>query len=540
MFCFFLHKTVVNMAASISKFGHNANNNNELEYNNDIPTTGTTSSYAGIANTMEMVDKLINKQKVKEDRVQKLHPGYLPDQYQDSIISSKLKYSYAQQGWKAQNFIQFKIDVNDRSRYNPSTARLLIKFKVVSNTGGNLPEGVIPVENFEKKMFEKIKIENAGTGDDVNRAIEYNTDLIELTEHFFLDEEDYKHSEEKRNQFLCESLGRRLKAKQSNKRLTARMKQHGVWKDKDEWILDLSRIDEFFKINHLLWAPITITFYFQTNMKKLFEKVPTAAVVDNNVYDEPAKILFDDSFTPQLIYGEYFMSELYATEDAELYERNGLYDLGEYNKVTIEQQNIQKGAQSVNVFVKGLTNRVDYLAISLKSLTGQEHGSVYDSTYGDKAMALIEKVIIKNVNTPEGSKTYTTIFTNDVQNKIDLLESYGNFCRFVSGCPVLSTPAALRHTNYFRNLPTLDDYLSRRSITKANTDGCYPMIFDLSDSKGNFDDSKDNPNFVTPILAVEIVLKNNATQNYNVVITAFQKGKYVLHNRGKIPCITKL
>ena len=140
MFCFFLHKTVVNMAASISKFGHNANNNNELEYNNDIPTTGTTSSYAGIANTMEMVDKLINKQKVKEDRVQKLHPGYLPDQYQDSIISSKLKYSYAQQGWKAQNFIQFKIDVNDRSRYNPSTARLLIKFKVVSNTGGNLPD----------------------------------------------------------------------------------------------------------------------------------------------------------------------------------------------------------------------------------------------------------------------------------------------------------------------------------------------------------------------------------------------------------------
>ena len=527
------------MATSISKTGH-VKNTVQLEQNDELATTGTSSSYAGIVNTVDTMDKLINERKAKQERIAKLHPGYLPDKYQDSITQTKIEYKYAQQGWKQQNYVQFPLQVNQGNRYNPSTAKFRIKFRLRSAAGGDLPNNVIPVENFENKFIQKVRIENMGTKDDINRAVEYRSDLLTLAENFFYDSDVYKHEDESRNQLLCESIGRRTRANASNKRLDQRMQNHNLWKTKTEWIIDCSKLDDFFKINHPLWTSVMVTFFFETNQKKLFEAKPAANVPNDQIYAEPAKIVFDESFTPQLFYTVTTMSQLYNTEDNELYETNKMYDLGEYNKITVEQKNMAQGAQNCTVFLRGLTNRIEFLCITVQSLTGQEHGSVYDSTMEDQTLKLVEKIIIKNLYNPNGTETKTFILDNDIQNRSDLMELYGGFRRFVCGAPNVATVSALKHTEYLRNLPTEADYLSRRSAAKANTDGCFPVCIDCTDSKGLFDDADDDPSFVSPLIEVELVFKQNATRDYNIVLTAFQKGKYILSNVDKIPSIKKI
>jgi len=57
----------------------------------------------------------------------------------------------------------------------------------------------------------------------------------------------------------------------------------------------------------MLNVPIDIYFYLQTDMKKLFECIPAA--VNPAVYGEPAKVIFDSGFTPQLIIQESIMSK---------------------------------------------------------------------------------------------------------------------------------------------------------------------------------------------------------------------------------------
>lgn len=529
------------MATFASKTGHSLNPSTLDQQNDKDVTTGVPSSFAGIVETVDSMNNLINQRKVKMERVAKLHPGYLPDQYQNSIDSTKIVYGYAQQGWVAQNFIQFEIQPKGNEYYNPSTMKLTLRMALKSANGvAALPANIIPVENFERKLFNKVKIENVDTKDDVNNKVEYTSDLLELADHFFLDRTAFNQEPEGRNQSLCQSIGRRLVANATNARLEARRAVHATYRDKQTWEIDLSKIDNFFKINRPLSIPIVITLYFETNQKKLFEAVPTANIAANAVYNEPAKIVFTESFTPQISYGVTTMSAMYVGEDQELFEENKIYDLGEYPKITVEQKSMQTGAQNCVVFLRGLQHRINFLAISIQSLTGQEHGSVYDSTLEDRAMSLIDKFIIKNIYTPNGIENRTYTLTNDIQHRTDLDELYAGFRRFCTGAPVTATNHFLKKTDYLRNFPTKTVYLAPREVAVAAATGCYPIIVDLTDSKGIFDGENDNQKFVSPLIEVEIVFKQNAAQDYNVVLTAFQKGNYVLKNEKGLYSIKKV
>ena len=272
----------------------------------------------------------------------------------------------------------------------------------------------------------------------------------------------------------------------------------------------------------------------------MFEAIPQAEIKGADEYAEPAKIVFDDTFTPQISYQETQMTELYIAEDDETYRQNLVYDFGNRRKINVEQKNVSKGAASATVSVNGLKNRIEYIAIQIQSLTGSEHGSVYDNTLEDHAMKLISKIIIKNLQTPTGAEIKTFDLTNDIQHRVDQRELYGAFRRFVNGSPVTATNTALKHTEYMRNMPTEKDYWSRRDAAKANQDDCYPIIIDCSDSKGLFNNTQDNTKYTTPTINIELVFKQNLDKNYNIVITTFQTGKYVLSDLGKIPSIKKI
>jgi len=54
-------------------------------------------------------------------------------------------------------------------------------------------------------------------------------------------------------------------------------------------LIDLSEIDDFFKLNQKMWVPSEINLHLETNIKKIFECVPV-----NAPYAESAKLTFDD------------------------------------------------------------------------------------------------------------------------------------------------------------------------------------------------------------------------------------------------------
>ena len=350
-------------------------------------------TYADIANALETANDLINKKQIQKSIMIETFPGYLPDKYQKNIKDAAYTYVYAEQGWDTQKYLTFSFVPGMSRRYNPFTAILMFKGQIVKvadeNTG--LDTNALPVEGFYRKFFKKIEIKNLNTNTLVNKSVEYDTDLFDFMANWYYDTGDYVHEEASRNQGLVQSLGRRLGANASNNRIENRLNagENQIWVDKRLFMIDMSKIHSFFSINELMWVPLEIKLYFNDDYRKLVEIKPTEAVDAANQYDTIYKMKFDTSFPPQIMLAEYTMTPMYLQEEDTLFSENGIYDYGNYAKVTKRSKTIPLGADQAVIDITGITERPEWLILQIQSLTSQKHLSHYDSYNEDADLNLI-------------------------------------------------------------------------------------------------------------------------------------------------------
>ena len=89
-----------------------------------------------------------------------------------------------------------------------------------------------------------------------------------------------------------------------------------------------------------------------------------------------------------------------------------------------------------------------------------------------------------------------------------------------------------------KNFIQESDYNSRFKST--NISGCYPLVIDLSDSKGSYFDTDDNIKIISPKMQVTLYFKESTKIEYNVIITILTKSKIVLErNENGLAVITK-
>ena len=361
----------------------------------------------------------------------------------------------------------------------------------------------------------------------MNQDIEYKTDVPELMKHWYYDAADFKHTEGIRNQSLVETIGRRTKKDASNLRLTKRFTstEQAIWKNMTMFEIDMSKIHSFFGINNLMWVPLQIKLYFNDDYRQLFEIRPTEDIDEANVYDTQYGIIWDESFPPQIILPLYEMSASYQQQDAELFKQNGVYDLGNYSKPSIPIQTIPKGADQITMDISGITERPEWLVIQVQSLTAKMHLSHYDSTHEDIAQNIIKRVVITGIETPSGTKEID-FEVNNANKKADQLMSYNALKRFTTNAPLFTTNSVLMGTDYMGN------FVKKSDFQKGATDkskGVFPLVFDLSDSKGNYDGSSDDNCYLSSQLQFNLYLNNDTEEQYNVVVTVITAGKYVLY-----------
>ena len=498
-------------------------------------------TYADIANALETANDLINKKQIQKSIMIETFPGYLPDKYQKNIKDAAYTYVYAEQGWDTQKYLTFSFVPGMSRRYNPFTAILMFKGQIVKvadeNTG--LDTNALPVEGFYRKFFKKIEIKNLNTNTLVNKSVEYDTDLFDFMANWYYDTGDYVHEEASRNQGLVQSLGRRLGANASNNRIENRLNagENQIWVDKRLFMIDMSKIHSFFSINELMWVPLEIKLYFNDDYRKLVEIKPTEAVDAANQYDTIYKMKFDTSFPPQIMLAEYTMTPMYLQEEDTLFSENGIYDYGNYAKVTKRSKTIPLGADQAVIDITGITERPEWLILQIQSLTSQEHLSHYDSYNEDVALNLIKRVVITDINNADGKKEIDFEINNS-NKMIDKLMAYNSLKRFTNGAPVFSTNTSLKNTKYMKNFCTWSQF--RKGIENKDQ-GNFPLVFDLSDSKGTYDGTADNNSFISPKIQCVVYLNATSTKQHNLVVTIVTTGKYALHmNDNGQPEITKV
>jgi len=514
------------MATNFSPRGSSNSTGNALNMQLDVPggQAGGTN-YTDIWNALDRAEELIVKDRVEKKLIEEVFPGYLQDQFQTNIVSSGYSYVYAETGWKDQKYMTFTISPGRGKRYNPANIRLSFKAKIVTvkdKDNEPLDNNAIPVENFYQKLFKKVEINNIVNGELVNKSIEYDTGLFNLMSHFYYDKEDYKHTEEERNQNLVNSMGRRLLQNATNLRLDARLgsTEYEIWKNKEWFHIDLSKIHTFFSINELMYLPIEIKLYLNDDFRQLFEIKPAAAVA--NPYETLIKVEYDSSYPPTLLVSDFDMSVSYQQQDKELYKKNRLYDLGNYTKPYKTITTVPLGADRATLDITGVTERPEWLIIQLQSLTSQEHQTHYDSYSEDQALNLIKRVFITGIGTVEGLKEIDFEVNND-SKLTDQLYSYNALRRFTTNAPLFATSTALKGVNYLKNFPTEVDY---RACIANPANGCFPLVFDLSDSKGNYNGSIDNTSFISSKMQCTIQLNTAAVRQSNFVATVVTTAKY--------------
>ena len=517
---------------------NNASGGSGLSLQTEVPGgMASSNNYASVSESINEMQNLIEKKQIKEETIERVFPGYLDEKFQSIIERTEIYSNTALSGWDSQDFIQFDIDPSDSQRYIPSNIRLLMYAKLRSTAGTNVPPNVIPVENFFKKYFKKIELRNKLSNELINKDIEYSSDIQEFLQHFKYDKEDYKHSIEDRNQSLCEVLGRRLGKNKSYKRLSERINspEKNKWDTITKFEIPLSILHPFFKISEKMWMSINVKLFMETDWKKLFEAVPTADVTDQTI--ELAKVEKNKSKAPELIYPIYTVSPEYRQNEMELFKENQTYDYGNYVKIHKRPTTIIKGADSSIIDVLGINERPNYMIIQIQSLTADQHASHYDNTFEDAAQKLLKRVIVTGCYNETGMKIINYELDND-NRPGDKYELYGSLRRLTNGTPVYALNTNLIDTKYMKNFITEDEF--NKGFDDKNVSGCYPLVIDLSDSKGSYYDSDDNIDIKSPKMQVSLYFKKQTTEQYNIIITVLTKSKIVLErNENGLAVITK-
>lgn len=533
---------LVFMATNISARGRNNANLNTLEQpNTSVNSNGTTTSSNNLVAIGQMLDsanRLINQQEIERETIRNQFPGYEPEQFQDTILETKLTSVYCQDGFKEQGFLEFIVNPQNNDRYNPRQMELYLKMHLTMADGTDLNANSCPVENFFKKFFKSVIVTNLSTGEQVTKGITYTSDLFKFLENFYLDEDAYKHERDKRKQELCEVTGRRLRAAaNSNARLTAR-----IARDRPQYLrkrifkIDLSEVDDFFKINHPLFVPIKVRLEFETEMNKLFEVRPTTDVQAGNAQDVVCKYELDNSFSPELVFTMYTMSTRYTLKEKELFQINQLYDFGSYPKIVTDTRQIPAGSQNFNFTITNIPDKPIHLVLNMSSPTSVTHSSVYDNTLEDKAFQLIKKIDVRGLKTSTGVKDIE-IETNSDQKHLHKRFLYGSLRNLVNNSPVFAKSSDLRETDYMRNFPTYESFVEK----KTGNNGCYPLVINLTESKGTYEDAIDNPNVASSELSIGLVFDNPLNTIYSLQTSIITQGKFVLHtNASKTPQITRI
>lgn len=497
-------------------------------------------TYADVADSLDRANDLINKNQIQKNTIIDTFPGYLPDQFQKNITDSQYRVVYAEQGWDTQKYMTFIISPGSGRRYNPSHAKIYFKANIEKTDGTALGDNALPVENFYAKLFKKIEITNLNTGTLVNKNIEYNSDLFDLMSNWYYDGADYKHVENTRNQKLVQTVGRRVTAaNNTNERLEKRFSdnEQKKWAAKTMFDIDLAKVHSFFGINTLMWVPLEMKFYLNDDYRQLFEIKPAADVDAADIYKTEYTIKYDNSFPPQIIMPEFSMSPSYQQQDAELFSQNGIYDLGNYVKPYKRIQTISLGADQATIPITGITERPEWLIIQMQSLTSLEHQTHYDSTHEDLALNLIKRVVISGLETVDGVKEID-FEVNNPNKIVDQLTAYNALRRFTTNAPTFATNTALRETNYLGNFLTESEFMY--GATKKDK-GCFPLVFDLSDSKGTYDGASDDNSYLSPKIQCSIYLNNATITTYNILLTVVTTGKYALSmNDNGQPVIIKV
>lgn len=472
------------------------------------------SSYESIAQGLNSVADLVNEKKAKASVIKRAWPGYLPRDYQKDILATTSTSVYCQQGWLTQKKMLFTIHPGDSQRYNPSQIELVFKVQFRKADGAALADNMCPVEHIESQLFSLIRVMNTTTGNYFTQAIEPRVEVKTMYQHWYWDKKDYKLPGMSKNNFLVEKLGRRLKAGESNLRLAERMKNDRKhFAELVTMKINCSFIHKFFRIDELIADPVTIEFYLETNNKKLFEVVPGAAV--KNVYEEPAKVVYDDSFVPQLTFNYYTMSESYKVQEGNLWKENGLYILAESENTYQVTKAVPTGATFVTIDIPSVKEQPNFLIFTIQSQTTADHGSVYDNTGEEMALAMIKLLTISNLNTKQGLQSMQlTVNDENFQNSKRYL--YESFRRLVTGAPIGNTSSSLRGTYYHKNFLTdQDEYFDKAVDTSKGT---WPIVVDVSPSRGYFG-TLDEPALTSPHMQVNIIFKKATTENLNCVVT---------------------
>lgn len=516
----------------------NSSGNNLKTPQQATESTGGSGGFYDVASAIDQAYSIINNKEIQSDIITNKFPGYLPEQFQNTIKTSGYENFYAQPAWHEQKWLEFVIIPPLSHRYNPSLFKLIIKFRMVNAAdNGNLPNNTIPVENVFKKLFNRVEIINMNSNTFINNNIKYDDSILDFTANWFYDAEDYKHSLDKKTTELCERVGRRLQANVSNRRLNQRIQnEHAGWAAQTRYEITLSNIHQFFRVNSLMGVPLKFKFYLNDDNRQLFETVPGADVGVGHIFNETGKILYDTSYLPRLIAPIFEITETHQQQDRELFSQNGVYDLGNYVKVYNRMQTITAGAEQINIDINGINERPNFIVIRFVSLTNVEHLSVYDNTFEDVAMNKLKRIVINGINTDKGVKTLNYELNDDskFENQLSL---HGNFCRLVAGCPSYMVEPQLKNTAYLRNLPTQAEFL--RGQTNLDR-GCFPLVFDLTDSKGTINGTLDDTRHKSPNIQLNLYLNPGAADvSYNVLVDVLTSSNIILQNfEGSKPTVT--
>ena len=177
------------------------------------------------------------------------------------------------------------------------------------------------------------------------------------------------------------------------------------------------------------------------------------------------------------------------------------------------------------------------MIIQIQSLTADQHASHYDNTFEDAAQKLLKRVIVTGCCNETGMKIINYELDND-NRPGDKYELYGSLRRLTNGTPVYALNTNLIDTKYMKNFITEEEF--NKGFDDKNVSGCYPLVIDLSDSKGSYYDSDDNIDIKSPKMQVSLYFEKQTTEQYNIIITVLTKSKIVLElNENGLAVITK-
>ena len=94
-------------------------------------------------------------------------------------------------------------------------------------------------------------------------------------------------------------------------------------------------------------------------------------------------------------------------------------------------------------------------------------------------------------------------------------------------------------TNRQRNFLTWEQY--REGMKKSSNKGCYPLVVDVSDSKGYYKGTDDNPATISNNVQVVLVTKVPLAKAMDIRVVAITKGSYQYYTdpTAGVPTITK-